>query len=71
MNKVVSIYEQKALLFAEKYGIIEYKVRKDKMIYYTSYPMEHMTYKCIVDLKIMKEARTHLKRYYKKYPKCL
>lgn len=60
-------YKNKALLFAEKYGVVEYKVKNDSMIFYASYPMEHNTYKCNVNLKNMKETRTCLKRYYKEY----
>lgn len=57
--------KNKALIFAETYGIIEYKVINSKMIFYTNYPMEHNTYKCIVNLKTMFETRKALKRYYK------
>lgn len=65
MNKTtIENYKNKALIFAEKYGIIEYTVKTSKMTYYVSYPIEG-TYKCIVDLKTMKETRKHLKRYNK------
>lgn len=33
-------YELEALLFAEKYGIIEYEVEDHMMKYYESYPNE-------------------------------
>lgn len=43
--------EHKALLFAEKYGVIEYKVDNDHiMSYLTSWPQEHITYQCFVEL---------------------
>lgn len=35
--------EHKALCYAEKYGIIEYKVKGNRMIYKVSYPLEHVT----------------------------
>lgn len=60
-------YEDKAILYAEKYGIIEFKVKGNEMIYYTSFPLERMTYKAVVNLDEMKEKRTPLKRYYKAY----
>lgn len=59
--------ETVALLYAETRGIIEYHVRKGKMIYYTSFPMEHMTYKATVDLVTLKETRKPLRRYYVAY----
>lgn len=51
-------YEQKALLYAEKHGIIDYKVATDKMYYKEVYSNEGM-YQCTVDLNAMKEYRTH------------
>ena len=60
-------YEHKALLFAEHYGIIEYYVKGNTMFFYPTYPMEHMTYKAVVNLDTMKETRKPLKRYYKAY----
>ena len=59
--------EDLALEYAEKYGIIEYKVIGSEMIYYKTYPMEHTTYKCVVDLKLGYEKRIALNRYYKPY----
>ena len=56
----------KALYYAEKYGIIEYVVKNSTMIFYTNYPGEHNTYKCIVNLNLFHESRTSLKKYYKK-----
>jgi hypothetical protein len=41
-------------------------VKGSKMTYYETYPNEG-TFKAIVDLKTMKETRTHLKRKYNKH----
>lgn len=60
-------YENKALLYAEEYGIIEYYVRGNKMIYYSSFPLEHSTIKAVVNLDTMTETRKYLNRYYKAY----
>lgn len=57
----------KDVVYAEKYGIIEFKTKGNRMIYYTSFPMERMTYKCVVDLETGKETRSPLKRYYAAY----
>lgn len=43
--------ENNQICYCEKYGIIESVTKKEKMIYYSSYPSEHCTYKIIVDLK--------------------
>lgn len=60
-------YELKALQFAEKYGKIEYKVEKNKMVWGESYRGERNSYKCTLDLDTMKETKILLSRYYKKY----
>ncbi|MBU3173313.1 hypothetical protein [Clostridium estertheticum] len=57
--------ENKALIYSETYGIIEYKVIGSNMIFYTNYPTEKNTYKCVIDLETMIEIRKVLKRYYK------
>lgn len=59
--------EAKALWFAEAYGIVEYLVRGDKMIFYKTYPRERRTFKSVVDLNTMKETRTQVKRFYKPF----
>ena len=59
--------EQKALLYAEKYGIIEYHVEGNKMIYYSSFPLEHSTIEAVVNLDTMTEKRKYLRKYYKAY----
>lgn len=56
-----------ALIYAEQYGIIEYHVKGNRMIYYPTYPEEHMTYKAVVNLDTFKETREPLKKYYKAY----
>lgn len=60
-------YELKALIYAEKYGKIEYKVEKNQMVWFESYRGEHNSFKCFLDLDTMKETKTKLSRYYKKY----
>ena len=53
--------------YAEKHGIIEYHTIGNTMIFYSSFPMEHMTYTCAVDLATGKETRKELSRYYVAY----
>ena len=61
-------YEDKALRYAERHGVIEYHVKGNKMIYYMSYPLERATMKVVVDLDALKEEkRTQLKGYYPSY----
>ena len=48
-------YEHKALLYAEKYGIINYRVKDDQMVYYEVWGKDK--YECTVDLNTMKESR--------------
>lgn len=52
-------YDQLALKYAEKYGIIDYKVINNEMVYYEYLPNE--TYKAIVNLDTMKESRSSVK----------
>lgn len=67
---IQALYEHKALLHAEKYGILDYKVIHGKMIYYANYPTylneKRKTYKVVVNLSDMTEERTQLKRWNKK-----
>ena len=64
-----SNYTAKALLYAEKYGIIEYTTTSSTMTYYISYPAylsnKRYTIKAMVDLNTMQEAREQLKKYNK------
>ena len=52
--------ELKALEYAEKYGIIDYKITGNTMTYYESYPTEGH-YKATVNLKTMVETRKQVK----------
>lgn len=62
--------EDKALLYAEEHGIINYKVKGNRMIYYHNYPAylnnPPYTVKYTVRLDTMKEERKVLKKYYGK-----
>ena len=59
--------EQKALEYAEKYGILDWKVKGNRMIYYANYP-EYLsepkyTIKVTVRLDTMKEERQRLNKW--------
>lgn len=63
-------YNELATQYAERYGIINYNVKGDKMTYKASHPStrkeDRTTYKIKVDLPTQKEEqREPLKRYYK------
>lgn len=49
-------YEKKALLYAEKYGVIEYEVKENKMIFTERFVSEG-EFICVVNLDTMKETR--------------
>ncbi len=53
--------EKKALLFAEKHGIVDYILTGNKMVYYETWG-EEGTYKCTVDLVSMKEKRSLIQK---------
>jgi len=53
-------YEQIALKFAEKYGIINYTVKGNTMTYYEQFT--EGSYKANVNLDTLQETRTQLKR---------
>lgn len=58
-------YEQKALLYAEKYGVIEYEVEGREMNYSEEVKEgqeKYVVYKAKVNLDTMKEERTEEKR---------
>jgi len=50
----LSEYEEKALSYVERYGIIEYKVEGNKLYYTESFPTEG-DYDVVVDLDTNKE----------------
>ena len=62
-------YTIKAIQYAEKYGIAEYKVDGNIMTYYANYPSylseERKTYKVVINLDTGKETRKKLKRWNK------
>lgn len=59
--------ENTALIYAEKHGICEYHVVGNEMIYYSSFPMEKSTYKCVVNLENLTEIREKMNCYYRSY----
>ena len=59
--------ENKATLYAEKYGILEYTIIGRNMVYYSNYLNDRTTYKVTVSLETMKEnSRKKMSRYYQK-----
>ena len=59
--------KNKATLYAEKYGILEYKLVGKSMVYYANHFSERITYKVTVNLEKMKEkSREKMSRYYQK-----
>ena len=73
MNKIINfktaLHEKNALLFCEKYGIIEYTVNGNQLIYYRNNAIAqgiYKTYKHTVNLDTMDETVTELKRINKK-----
>ena len=59
-------YQVKALIEAEKRGIVTYNINGNKLVYYANYPMEKMTYRVVINLDTNKEERTALSGYYQK-----
>ena len=59
--------EDAAKLYAEEHGILDYKVKGNRMIYYANYPeylgQPRYTYKVIVRLDTMKEERQKLTKW--------
>ena len=56
-----------ATLYAEKYGVLEYKLIGKSMVYYSNYLNDRTTYKVTVNLEKMKEkSREKMSRYYQK-----
>ena len=59
--------EQTALEYAEKFGIVDYKVKGNRMIYYANYP-EYLgepryTIKVTIRLDTLKEERQKLTKW--------
>lgn len=51
-------WKEKATIYAERYGIIDYKVKGARLKYYTFYPRylePDVCYRVVVDLKTNKE----------------
>jgi hypothetical protein len=65
--RTLTTYEIEAIKYAERHGICEYHLQGDKMVYYTSWPIERRTYKAVVNLDTQEETRTELRGYYKPY----
>ena len=65
--KDYTTHEERAMAYAEKYGICEYIVKGGTMVYYTAWPAERTTYKVTVDLEAVSETREPMKRYYKPF----
>lgn len=63
----MSIYEQRAIQWCERYGIVEYKLNKNLLVYNVSYPAylgnPHYTIKHTINLDTMHETTQQLKRY--------
>ena len=61
------IYSQRALQYSEKYGIIEYRIKGNLMIYNVSYPAylgnPHYTIQHTINLDDMSHTSKQLKRY--------
>ena len=73
MNNIINfknaLHEKNALTFCEKYGIIDYKVKSNQLIYYRNCAIAqgiYRTYKHIVNLDTMQESVKELKRINKK-----
>lgn len=50
-----------ANLFAEKYGIIDYKIKGSELIYEVCYTISKERYKCFVSLSDFRETRKQMK----------
>lgn len=53
-------YEHRALLYAEKYGIIDYTVKNNIMTYTESFLLENRSIQAEVNLDTNKEKRTQI-----------
>lgn len=67
MNEKAKSKEQVAREYAEKYGIIEYKIKGNRMIYYANYPAylaePRYTIKVTIRLDTLKEERQRLTKW--------
>lgn len=69
INFKSALHERNALAFCEKYGVIEYKVKGNQLIYYRNNAIMqgvYRTYKHMVNLDTMKETVIELKGCYKR-----
>lgn len=63
--------ENRAIEYIEKYGIIDYTIKGNKLIYYVDH-LDYVgqkiptTYKAVVNLKTMQETRIRLKKHNKR-----
>lgn len=65
MNNIITMHEKRAMLFCETYGITEYKVKGNQLIYYRNSAIAqgiYKTYKHTVNLDTMQENVVELKR---------
>lgn len=60
-------YEERAMIFAEHVGAVEYHITGNKMIFYSSFPLERSTVRAEVNLDTMEEKREYIKGYYPAY----
>ena len=60
-------YEQKAIAYCEQYGIVEYKITKNLLIYNLSYTAclnnPHYTIQHVINLDDIRHTSKRLKRY--------
>ena len=73
MNNIIDFktvaHEKRAILFCETYGIIEYQIKGNELIYYRNSAIAqgvYKTYKHVVNLDTMEESVKELKRLNKK-----
>ena len=58
----VNEYDQRALRYAERYGIVTYRIRGNEMTYTETFNVEGCTYDVSVNLDTMREKRTKRKK---------
>lgn len=62
-NPTIPYYEQQAIRYAERYGIIEYAVKGSTMTHTEDFPGEQCRYTATVDLEQLKEVRRTCQEY--------